>query len=57
LLLHGIKGSAAYLEQAELVQLCDQLERAADQGDWASLDAALPRLRALLGACAAEAEV
>jgi CheY-like chemotaxis protein len=47
-LLHGIKGSAAYLDATELHLLCGELEVAADQGDWDVLGAAMPRLRRLL---------
>ena len=48
-LLHGIKGSAAYLEEQELQTLCAELERAADAGDWSSVVAGLAPLRGLLG--------
>ncbi|WGG53561.1 response regulator [Rugamonas sp. DEMB1] len=48
-LLHGIKGSAAYLEEQELQILCAELERAADAGDWPSVVAGLAPLRGLLG--------
>jgi signal transduction histidine kinase/ligand-binding sensor domain-containing protein/HPt (histidine-containing phosphotransfer) domain-containing protein len=47
-LLHGIKGSAAYLDATELHLLCGELEVAADQGDWGVVGAAMPRLRRLL---------
>jgi signal transduction histidine kinase/ligand-binding sensor domain-containing protein/DNA-binding NarL/FixJ family response regulator/HPt (histidine-containing phosphotransfer) domain-containing protein len=46
-LLHGLKGSAAYLDEDELQRLCAQLELAADLAEWPSLEAALPRLRRL----------
>jgi signal transduction histidine kinase/ligand-binding sensor domain-containing protein/CheY-like chemotaxis protein/HPt (histidine-containing phosphotransfer) domain-containing protein len=46
-LLHGIKGSAAYLDATELHLLCGELEVAADQGQWGVIGAALPRLRRL----------
>jgi signal transduction histidine kinase/ligand-binding sensor domain-containing protein/CheY-like chemotaxis protein len=49
-LLHGLRGSAAYLGEAELHQLCAELEAAAGQGDWIALYAALPRLERLLDA-------
>ncbi len=52
-LLHGIKGSAAYLEAAELHRLCDELESAADAREWARILGALPDLQRLLGECAA----
>jgi HPt (histidine-containing phosphotransfer) domain-containing protein len=48
--LHGLRGSAGYLGEVELNQLCGELEHAADVGDWARLSAALPRLSALLSA-------
>lgn len=47
-LLHGIKGSAAYLEADELHQLSGELERAADAGQWEHIAAAMPRLQQLL---------
>jgi CheY-like chemotaxis protein len=47
-LLHGLRGSAAYLGEAELHQLCGDLEAAAGEGDWAALRDALPRLERLL---------
>jgi signal transduction histidine kinase/ligand-binding sensor domain-containing protein/CheY-like chemotaxis protein len=54
-LLHGIKGSAGYLEEQELQALCGELELAADHGDWAQIEAGLPRLRQLLDQTAAAA--
>ena len=47
-LLHGLKGSAAYLDEMELHLLCSELEEAADDGVWPVLHAAMPRLRHLL---------
>jgi CheY-like chemotaxis protein len=47
-LLHGMKGSAGYLEEQELQALCGELESCADHGQWQQIQAALPRLRALL---------
>ncbi|TFW17780.1 two-component regulator propeller domain-containing protein [Duganella callida] len=47
-LLHGMKGSAGYLEEQELQALCGDLELEADHGNWAQLEAALPQLRRLL---------
>jgi len=47
-LFHGMKGSAAYLDEAELHALCGELERAADRGLWQAIGAKLPRLRLLL---------
>ncbi|MES2298854.1 MAG: two-component regulator propeller domain-containing protein [Pseudomonadota bacterium] len=49
-LLHGIKGSAAYLEETELHLLCGELEVAADDGRWQQIEEAMPRLRGLLNA-------
>jgi HPt (histidine-containing phosphotransfer) domain-containing protein len=45
-LLHGMRGSAGYLGEAELHQLCTELERDADGG---RLDDVKARLPALLG--------
>ncbi|MEO5933452.1 MAG: Hpt domain-containing protein, partial [Duganella sp.] len=47
-LLHGMKGSAGYLEEQELQALCGDLELCADHGDWERIAEAMPRLRALL---------
>ena len=47
-LLHGIKGSAAYLDAAELHKLCGELEIAADARHWTLIEEGLPRLRDLL---------
>ena len=47
-LLHGFKGSAAYLDEAALHLLCTEMEEAADGGHWARVAQALPRLHALL---------
>ena len=47
-LLHGIKGSAAYLDEAVLQMLCAELESAADAGQWAVLEGGWPRLRTML---------
>ncbi|WLI90223.1 two-component regulator propeller domain-containing protein [Massilia sp. R2A-15] len=46
--LHGLKGSAAYLDATELHLLCGELELAADQRQWGVIGAAMPRLRRLL---------
>jgi signal transduction histidine kinase/ligand-binding sensor domain-containing protein/DNA-binding NarL/FixJ family response regulator/HPt (histidine-containing phosphotransfer) domain-containing protein len=54
-LLHGIKGSAAYLEATELHGLCGELEAAADRGQWALVADGMPRLRQLLEQFVAEA--
>ena len=47
-LFHGMKGSAAYLDEAELHALCGELERAADRAMWPAIRTKLPRLRLLL---------
>ena len=47
-LFHGIKGSAAYLDEAELHALCGELEKAADRAMWPAIRDKLPRLRVLL---------
>ncbi|MES2320976.1 MAG: two-component regulator propeller domain-containing protein [Pseudomonadota bacterium] len=54
-LLHGIKGSAAYLDATELHELCGELEIAADQQRWPDIVVSLPRLRDLLGEFTASA--
>ncbi|QBE62548.1 two-component regulator propeller domain-containing protein [Pseudoduganella lutea] len=48
-LFHGLKGSAAYLQEVELQALCAELERAADRALWPAIRLKLPRLHALLG--------
>jgi signal transduction histidine kinase/CheY-like chemotaxis protein len=48
--LHGLRGSAGYLGEAQLQALCSELERAAIDGDTAAVRAALPRLFQLLDA-------
>ena len=47
-LLHGLKGSAGYLEEQELHILCGDLEMEADHGNWQQVRAAMPQLRRLL---------
>jgi signal transduction histidine kinase/CheY-like chemotaxis protein len=47
-LLHGMKGSAGYLEEQELQALCGDLELCADHGDWRRIVDAMPKLRGLL---------
>jgi HPt (histidine-containing phosphotransfer) domain-containing protein len=47
-LLHGMKGSAGYLEEQELQALCGDLEHEADHGNWAQVESAMPQLRRLL---------
>jgi signal transduction histidine kinase/ligand-binding sensor domain-containing protein/CheY-like chemotaxis protein len=48
--LHGLRGSAAYLGEAGLHALCGDLERAANAGDAAALGAGLAPLYELLDA-------
>jgi signal transduction histidine kinase/DNA-binding response OmpR family regulator/HPt (histidine-containing phosphotransfer) domain-containing protein len=52
-LLHGLKGSAAYLDEIELHLLSSELEAAADRADWSLLLQCMPRLRQLLELAAA----
>jgi signal transduction histidine kinase/ligand-binding sensor domain-containing protein/CheY-like chemotaxis protein/HPt (histidine-containing phosphotransfer) domain-containing protein len=47
-LLHGMRGSAGYLGEAELHQLCTELEREADGGRLEQVRARLPELLGLL---------
>jgi HPt (histidine-containing phosphotransfer) domain-containing protein len=47
-LLHGMRGSAAYLDARELHALCGQMEADADTRQWQQVDAAMARLRVLL---------
>ena len=47
-LLHGLKGSAAYLDETQLHMLCTEMEEAADGGRWTQVALHLPQLRALL---------
>jgi len=47
-LLHGIKGSAAYLQAERLHLLCSDLEAAADAGRWERIEEAMPALLGLL---------
>ncbi len=49
-LLHGIKGSAAYLDEGALHVLCADMEAAADACDWGVIEAGWPRLRVMLDA-------
>ncbi|RZA35541.1 MAG: response regulator [Lysobacteraceae bacterium] len=48
--LHGLRGSAAYLGEDALGQLCAELEAAADAGESARLEAGVARLGAQLAA-------
>ncbi len=53
--IHGIKGSAAYLGEAELGSLCSTLEQAADSGRLDEVRQSLERLRELVrAACLVE---
>jgi signal transduction histidine kinase/ligand-binding sensor domain-containing protein/CheY-like chemotaxis protein/HPt (histidine-containing phosphotransfer) domain-containing protein len=47
-LLHGMRGSAGYLGEAELHQLCSELEREADGGHLERVAARLPELLGML---------
>jgi CheY-like chemotaxis protein len=47
-LFHGLKGSAAYLQEMQLHALCAELERAADRALWPAIRLKLPRLHAML---------
>ena len=47
-LLHGMRGSAGYLDEAALYALCGELERDADAGRLDHVREALPRLLAML---------
>jgi CheY-like chemotaxis protein len=47
-LFHGLKGSAAYLQEMQLHALCADLERAADRALWPAIRLKLPRLHAML---------
>jgi HPt (histidine-containing phosphotransfer) domain-containing protein len=47
-LLHGMRGSAGYLGEAQLHQLCTELEREADGGRLEQVRARLPELLGLL---------
>jgi HPt (histidine-containing phosphotransfer) domain-containing protein len=47
-LLHGMRGSAGYLGEPELHQLCSELERDADGGHLERVAARLPELLAML---------
>jgi CheY-like chemotaxis protein len=47
-IFHGMKGSAAYLDETELHNLCAELERAADRALWPAIRHKLPRLHQML---------
>jgi HPt (histidine-containing phosphotransfer) domain-containing protein len=48
--LHGLRGSAGYLGEAELHHLCRELEGLADAGDGGALQAGIARLWPMLDA-------
>jgi CheY-like chemotaxis protein len=50
--LHGLRGSAAYLREAALQEMCAELEMAADGGRWDIVRAGMARLTRLLDAFA-----
>jgi HPt (histidine-containing phosphotransfer) domain-containing protein len=50
--LHGLRGSAAYLHEPALHSLCADLEFAADNGNWATVRAGMARLTTMLDAFA-----
>ncbi len=50
--LHGLRGSAAYLHEPALHSLCADLELAADNGNWATVRAGMARLITMLDAFA-----
>ncbi|CAN7494703.1 ATP-binding protein [Pseudoduganella sp. LjRoot289] len=51
-MFHGMKGSAAYLDEPELRDLCGLLEQAADRAAWQEIGPQLPCLRAMLAGLA-----
>jgi HPt (histidine-containing phosphotransfer) domain-containing protein len=51
-LFHGMKGSASYLDEPALRDLCGHLEQAADRAAWSEVFAELPGLRAMLAGLA-----
>jgi signal transduction histidine kinase/ligand-binding sensor domain-containing protein/CheY-like chemotaxis protein len=53
-ILHGMKGSAGYLGEAALRDLCAELEGLADAGELDAVRAGMPRLLALLARFEAE---
>jgi len=50
--LHGLRGSAAYLHEPALHSLCAELEQAADHGRWDTVRAGMARLTTMLDAFA-----
>ena len=55
-LSHSLKSTARTVGALEVGELCAQLEAAGQQGDWPTIDAAMQRFDALLGAAAADAD-
>jgi signal transduction histidine kinase/ligand-binding sensor domain-containing protein/DNA-binding NarL/FixJ family response regulator/HPt (histidine-containing phosphotransfer) domain-containing protein len=51
-LFHGMKGSASYLDEPALRDLCGHLEQAADRAAWSEVFTELPGLRAMLAGLA-----
>jgi signal transduction histidine kinase/ligand-binding sensor domain-containing protein/CheY-like chemotaxis protein/HPt (histidine-containing phosphotransfer) domain-containing protein len=54
--LHGLRGSAAYLQEPALHSLCAELEHAADHGRWDTVRAGMARLTTMLDAFAPAAD-
>ena len=55
LLIHSIRGSAAYLANtASLQALCMHLEPEADAGNWKLIEQSMPQIRQLVGNCEAK---
>ena len=50
--LHGLRGSAAYLHEPTLHSLCAEMEAAADNGNWVTVRAGMARLISMLDAFA-----
>jgi HPt (histidine-containing phosphotransfer) domain-containing protein len=50
--LHGLRGSAAYLHEPALHRVCAELESAADTGRWDTVRAGMARLATMLDAFA-----
>ena len=53
---HSLKSTARTVGAIEVGELCAQLEAAGQRGDWVTIDAAMVRFDALLGAAAAAAD-
>jgi signal transduction histidine kinase/HPt (histidine-containing phosphotransfer) domain-containing protein len=56
-LLHGLKGSASYIQEDALRKCCADLEQSANHGDWSDIFAGLPCLRQLLANCMSKSVV